>query len=518
MKRDLVFIKQTLDLERILQHYGYEFVRSKSSVKSRVYRKGDRRLSVIVDNSYSAKYFTDLDDPHFKGDIFKFLERMEQGNYRRIFEIIDEMLEQQGIIEKTAITPKSSIPPPPERSDVHSLLREKELHRIYRITPLTDTVYLKTRAIATEVLFSKEFVGRIKNVKTAANRNQYVNTGFPLYDREGNMVSMDIRNVGYKAFPEGERGAALWHSNFFFSTDRMIKADNGVEIPPATIGTVFRYDAECYIFTYGESGNEKRCKLSEHQFRTEFYEVPVHRIVISESAIDAISLKQLSPEWKGERRLYVATCGQPGTKQMAFIQQLINKHPQAQLVIAQDNDAAGLRFAINYLALQHPAENPDKKIIVHLTYNAIAGHHPSSIGVTNTLRLELRYPLASGARKAQAINEAFIGELNEEIRRFENRIVPNEPLIETRPDENMRNMITRFSFHFPNDSQSLTRILHRLIEEIERRQQQKLFHCICLNQDRKDLNDLLKVRNGNVLSSVDSLYLSKLPFNDNNDV
>lgn len=512
MKRDLVFIKQTLDLEHILQHYGYEFVRSKSSVKSRVYRKGDRRLSVIVDNSYSAKYFTDLSDPDFKGDIFKFLERMEQGNYRRIFEIIDEMLEQQGIIEKTETAPKSSIPPPAERSDVHSLLREKELYRIYRITPLTDTVYLEARAITTEVLFSKEFAGRVKNVTAAANHSQYVNTGFPMYDREGNMVSMDIRNVGYKAFPEGERGEALWHSNFFFSSGQMIKIENGIEIPSATIGTVFRLDAASYVFTYGELGNEKRVELSEPQFRAEFYEVPVHRIIVSESAIDAISLKQLSPEWDGERRLYVATCGQPGTKQMTFIQQLLRKHPQAQLVIAQDGDAAGLRFSINYLALQHPSEDPEKKIIPHLTYG-VSGHHKaeqSNIIATNKLHLELRYTLASGARKVQTKNEEFIRDLSREISRFDNRFLSNEQPIETRLDENMKYMITRFSFHFSNDVILMTQVLQWLTEEIERRQQQKLFHCVCLNRHQKDLNNLLKHQKGRALSSFDVLYLQKL--------
>lgn len=509
MKRDLAFIKQAVDLERILQHYGYEFVQAKSSAKSRMYRKGEQRLSVIMNSSFAAKYFTDLNDPYFKGDIFKFLERMEQGNYRRIFEIIDEMLEQPKISEPKDTVPQNSTVRTIERSDaeINPLLRQKELYRTYQLTPFTNTVYAEARAIDLKVLFSKEFVGRVQNVRAVADGSPYTNTGFPMYDLAGNMLSIDMRNAGYKAFPEGERGGAVWHSNFFFSSVKISKAENGTGVPPGTIGTAFRRDTSSYVFTHGELGNEKCIVVSEQQLKSEFYEVPVHRIVVSESAIDAISLKQLSPEWQGERRLYVATCGQPGTKQMVLIQHLLNQHPQAQLVIAQDGDTSGLRFAINYLSLRHPSEDPEKKILPHLTYGVIGDRQSEQLNVgINKLNLELRYPLASGARKARAVNEEFIAEMREKIHGFDNRSVP----IETRLDEDMKYMITRFSFHFSNDLTLMTWILHRLIEEIERRQCQKLFHCVCPAPHQKDLNNVLKARNGMVLPLQDLLYLPKL--------
>ena len=98
MKRDLEQIKRALDLEVVLQHYGYRFVKSKSSNVSRIYRKGEQRLSVIVDAGFAAKFFVDLNDPQFKGDIFKFMERMEHGNYRHIFETIELMMAQSGTL------------------------------------------------------------------------------------------------------------------------------------------------------------------------------------------------------------------------------------------------------------------------------------------------------------------------------------------------------------------------------------------------------------------------------------
>jgi len=75
-----------------------------------------------------------------------------------------------------------------------------------------------------------------------------------------------------------------------------------------------------------------------------------------------MSFKQLNPEAEGERRFYMATGGQPGSRQMGFVQKVLDRNPQAQFVIAQDGDNAGLRFAINYLALQHPAADPALRV------------------------------------------------------------------------------------------------------------------------------------------------------------
>jgi len=516
MKRDLNFIKHNLDLEQILQKYGYEFVPSKSSAKSRVYRKGEQRLSVIVDASFSAKYFTDLNDPYFKGDIFTFLERMEQGNYRRIFEVIDGILRPQSALEKKELIPKSinsaSVSKRPTVV-IDTILREKELYRIYRITPLTDTVYAEGRAITKEVLYSKEFIGRIQNVKAAVVNSKYLNTGFPMYDREGNMVSIDLRNIGYKAFPEGERGEALWHSNYFFSTYRSLKIENGADIPTGTIGTVYQSNAESFVFTYGELGKETRVNLSSEQIGKVFYKVPVHRIILSESAIDAISLKQLSPEWGGERRLYVATCGQPGVKQMAFLQDLLIQNPRAQLVIAQDGDSAGLRFAINYLALEHPCEHPEKKIIPHLTYDASGYQQSEKSDVIGSYKISLvlRYPLASGVRKARSANEEFVRELIYKMKQINNRAVLDEQSLETRLDENMKYLNTCFSVYLSSDTKLLAWVLCQLTEEIEKRQQQKLFHCVIPTQELKDFNNVLKERKGQPLFLSDSMFLLEPP-------
>lgn len=534
MTRDLSQIKQDLDLEIVLQHYGYQLDKKKSRPNDawRLYEtgiKGDKqRLAVAAVKDYGTKFFVDLNDPQFKGDIFKFMERMEHGNYRHIFQTIDSIMMQDGFAEKKRMVgPMIEVPANYFLKD--TLLREQDLYSKYQIAPLTDTEYLEGRAITKEVLFSKEFEGRIKNVAFDTGVIRHVNTAFPMYARDGNIASMDIRNLAYKAFPEGERGEALWHSNRFFEAKEALKGEKRQEIPQGTIGTIHRQDAKNVVFLYGESGEEKRVILNIEQAKIGFYEVPVQRIVISESAIDAISLKQLNPEQADERRFYVATGGQPGGKQVAFLQEILNRNPQAQLVIAQDGDNAGLRFAVNYLALDHPSENPEMKIKPYLTYSSPTNQQTKkteentesqeSVG-TNRLNLEVRYPLALGARKAQELNDGFIKDLVEDMNLFVKRYNTdlndkekkiNEFQRETMLDENMKYMITRTIIHFPNDTKLLTKALNRISDEIEKRQEQKLFQIVRPTRQQKDLNDVLTERNGQALPLSHNLKLPEPP-------
>ena len=535
MRRDLNQIKQELDLEVVLQHYGYQLDKKKSRPNDawRLYEtgvKGDKqRLAVAAVKGYGMKFFVDLNDPQFKGDIFKFMERMEHSNYRHIFQTIDSIMMQEGFAQKKLmVEPMIEVPASYFLKD--TLLREQDLYSKYQLAPLTDTDYLERRSIAKEVLFSKEFEGQIKNVVFDAGEIRHVNTAFPMYVRDGSIASMDIRNLAYKAFSEGERGEALWHSNRFFEAKEELKAEKGQEIPVArgTIGTIYRQDANNVVFSYGELGEEKRVILPINQAKTGLHEVPVQRIVISESAIDAISLKQLNPEQADERRFYVATGGQPGGKQVAFLQEILNRNPQAQLVIAQDGDNAGLRFAVNYLALDHPSENSEMKIKPYLTYSSPNQQikkteenteNKESMG-TNRLNLELRYPLALGARKAQELNEDFIKDLVEDMNLFVKRystdlndkeMKVNEFQRETMLDKNMKYMITRTDIHFPNDTKLLTKVLNRISDEIEKRQGQKLFQIVCPTRQQKDLNDVLRERNGQPLPPSHNLKLNDPP-------
>ena len=567
MVRDFDQIKRDLDLELVIQHYGYRLDTKKSRPGDawRIYEtglKGDKqRIAVAAIDGYSAKHFVDLNDTQgFRGDVFRFMERMEHGNYRNIFQVVDQIMQNPGFEQQVRqIQPLRAVSESYFLRD--TALRERELLDRYTVKPLTDSRYLEGRAISKETLYAPEFDGRIKNVSYTNPKtgNTLTNTAFPMYSQDGYIVSMDIRNTGFKSYPEGERGEALWHSNRFYETRQDVVVAGGNIIPAGTTGNVFRPDNQTVAFRYGSAGQDERVNLSVDDARGLFRELPLHRIVISESAVDALSFRQLNPEVEGERRLYVATGGQPGGKQTEFLQNLLNKNPQAQLVLAQDGDNAGIRFAINYLGLDHPAANPDWQIKPYITYSAparsalkkspqdstesnvselgrAADQEPnqSTTGQaekttelverpgSNKLQLEIRHPMVQESGAGQRANEQVIQKLVDDIHRFVKKHSFNDDPTDTerKVQEFQREtlldvqkglVITKTTILFPNESNLLVKTLNALTDEMERRQGQKLVEVVRPTKLQKDFNEVLKERNGEPLPVSHNLKLTDPP-------
>lgn len=555
MVRDFDQIKRDLDLELVIQHYGYQLDAKKSRPGDawRIYEtgiKGDKqRIAVAAIDGYSVKHFVDLNDTQgFRGDVFKFMERMEHGNYRNIFQVVDQIMQNPGFDkQKQQIQPLRAVSESYFLKD--TVLREQELHDRYAIKPLTDSRYLEGRALSKQTLYAPEFDGRIRNVSYTNPKTGHIltNTAFPMYSQDGCMVSMDIRNVGFKSYPEGERGEALWHSNRFYETRQSIAVAAGEPIPAGTMGNVFRPDARTISFRYEP---DKQVNLPVDEARGLFREVPIHRIVVSESAIDALSFRQLNPEADGERRLYIATGGQPGGKQTEFLQTILNKNPQAQFVMALDGDNAGIRFAINYLGLDHPAANPNWQIKPYITYSSPARsalHPASGNGAdvsdlvrpndpvkstdeantqerpgSNKLQLELRHPMVLESGLAQRSNEQVIQKLVDDIHRFVKKHSFNDDPTDTerKVQEFQREtlldvqkglVITKTTILFPNESNLLVKTLNTITDEIERRQGQKLFEVVRPTKLQKDFNEVLKERNGEPLPPSHNLRIAAPP-------
>ncbi len=567
MVRDFDQIKRDLDLELVIQHYGYQLDTKKSRPGDawRIYEtgiKGDKqRIGVAAIDGYSAKHFVDLNDTQgFRGDVFRFMERMEHGNYRNIFQVVDQIMQNPGFEQQVRqIQPLRAVSESYFLKD--TALRERELNDRYTIKPLTDSRYLEGRSVSKETLYAPEFDGRIKNVSYTNPKTGHVltNTAFPMYSQDGYIVSMDIRNVGFKSYPEGERGEALWHSNRFYEIRQDVAVAGGNVITAGTTGNVFRPDGQTVAFLYRRDGQDQRVNLPVDDARGLFREVPVHRIVISESAVDALSFRQLNPEEPGERRLYVATGGQPGGKQTEFLQALLNKNPQAQLVLAQDGDNAGIRFAINYLGLDHPATNPDWQIKPYITYSAPARSalnnspqnsteanvsrlvqteddssdvtQPSTdtaerTGVatpgSNKLHLEISHPMSGESGAGQRANEQVIQKLIDDIHRFVKKHSFNDDPADTerKVQEFQREtlldvqkglFVTKTTILFPNESNLLVKTLNALTDEIERRQGQKLFDVVRPTKLQKDFNEVLKERNGDPLPVSHNLRITEVP-------
>ncbi len=566
INRNFDQIRDELDLEMVLQHYGYRVDTKKSQPNSpwRIYETGapgdKQRLAVAALQGHKTKIFVDLNDSvNFRGDIFKFMEKMEHGNYRHIFEVVDRITMKDGYAQEKAKIP--SLRQIPENYFLKdTLLREQDLQQRYNIGPLTNTNYLNSRSLTLDTLYSPEFDGRIKNTAYQKEGKTIINTAFPLYARDGRIVSLDVRNSTYKAFPEGERGEAIWHSNRFYTTQKDITLTDGTQLPLGTAGTAYRTpDNQRIIFHIsGQVANDQRVELPLTMAKDVLREQPANRVVVTESAIDALSFKQLNPEQEGERRLYIATAGQPGGRQVGFIQDKLKENPSAQLVIAQDGDNPGLRFAINYIGLEHPAENPDLKIKPYITYSAPArsalredvagdwvnlasklsgaetGAKPLTLAEkpveegtkellgTNRLTLEVRYPIGENAQVGQQQNEQFIGKLINDLNLFirkydynndpadkESKVVEFQR--ESLFDSTSNRVVTRTVIHFPNDSVLLGKVLNYLTKEIETRQGHQLYQVVRPTRQQKDFNDVLQTRNGQPLPATHNLRIGEPP-------
>ncbi|MCY7358407.1 MAG: hypothetical protein LH609_13295 [Rudanella sp.] len=162
-----------------------------------IYERGEKgskeRLAVYTGDKYGQKMFVDMNDQRgWRGDVIKFLERVENGIYRNVFKAVDRIMSSADYeLEKSVTAPLRQV----KESLIDTKLREKDLHSRYSIAPLTDTRYLEGRSLRKDVLFSPEFDGRIKTVSyTSEKGTTHHNTAFPMYAQDGHLVSMDIRN------------------------------------------------------------------------------------------------------------------------------------------------------------------------------------------------------------------------------------------------------------------------------------------------------------------------------------
>ncbi|GAA4389285.1 toprim domain-containing protein [Hymenobacter koreensis] len=161
---------------------------------------------------------------------------------------------------------------------------------------LTDRSYLHGRGITDETLDSPAFQGRI----FTAQQNEHKNTAFPLYNEHG-LASVEQKNEHYKSL--------------------LPLPKNGIWVSHPTDGK----------------------------------DTPVERVVVSESAIDSLSHFQLKHGQDPKNTLYIATSGTPTEAQVSLIQRVIDKQQPREVVLANDRDAGGRQFNINYLNELQPA-------------------------------------------------------------------------------------------------------------------------------------------------------------------
>jgi hypothetical protein len=407
--RDINQIRERLDIELVLQHYGYEFNTRKGRPghKWRVYDQPDTgdRIMVVADSD-TKKMFHHMETGERGGAISFIMSREQETSMGpATWKRIDAILTGEGYAERRAkLEPMDGLIYP----ITDARLRQIDLVDRYQVQALKNPSYLTDRAITPDVLTNGTFNGRIKTAISSGEKNgksyAWENIAFPLCIESGQIVSLDMRNKNatgqtFKAFPKGTRGSAVWHSNPIYETKEPIihqpdahgrmLTEGGMNTPPGdaspggtetaqtrhiipegTRGTLYQSpNQKVVVFDYqDQQGQRAQTLIYPERVNTAFKRGQADRIVVCESPVDSISFHQLNPPLPGEHRLYVATCGTPGAGQKAHINTLLRQHPASQVIIAQDGDNAGIRFAINYLALSHPAADPANTIIPHIVY------------------------------------------------------------------------------------------------------------------------------------------------------
>ena len=215
VKRDFDQIRRELDMEVVLQQYGYQLSsKTKPNDVWRVYKSGlegdSQRFAVMTKPKSGYKGFVELNNTSLRGDVFEFI-KYKEGDYKSAFRRVDQLLGNPEFEQKVRqIEPLK--PPPPRQYLNDEKLRQSDLIEEYGVTLLSDqhSDYLTDkRGLAPATLRAPEFRHQILNTARAG----HVNIAFPLTSEKGNMLTLDMRNENFKSFPPGQKGDALWKSN-----------------------------------------------------------------------------------------------------------------------------------------------------------------------------------------------------------------------------------------------------------------------------------------------------------------
>lgn len=300
--QELDRFKQSIDLvDYATRRHGYDV--KKAGPRGQWHQLEKDGEMLIVARKGDHQVYLNPGDDRDSGSIIDFVKTRENQTLGQVRQTLRQYLgdPEQGWQGATSPLPPTYAPNPGEPGEV-----ETEAERRARLVAavmgthaaLTDRCYLHHRHLADETIDSPAFQGRV----FTSQQGNFRNTAFPLYNEHG-IATVEQRNEDYKHLLQLPK-TGVWVSH-----------------PTEGPGT------------------------------------PVQRLVVSESPVDAMSYHQLHHRGaEGQpNTLYVATSGTVTERQVELIQKLIDKQEPREVVLANDNDAVGRRFNINYLnELQAP--------------------------------------------------------------------------------------------------------------------------------------------------------------------
>ncbi|KAA5539641.1 toprim domain-containing protein [Adhaeribacter rhizoryzae] len=368
--QELDKFKQKIDLVEYAQRQGYQITaQGKRGDWQHLENNGEH---LIVSRKDNKQVYLNPGDDRDRGTIIDFVKTREHkslGEVRlHLREYLNEYPEPSpayNIARNDHHLNSFSVKPIRQSGQAISDLETAEEQRTRLIAEvlgirreLSDRSYLHSRALTDETIDNPAFKGRV----FTSQQNEFHNTAFPLYNENG-LTSVEQKNTGFKSL--------------------LALPKDGIWVSHPTLGK----------------------------------DTPIERLVVNESAVDAMSYHQL--KYDGKNTMYIATAGTVTEKQIELIQRVIDKQQPSEIVLANDRDAAGRKFNINYLNDLHPAR-PFREVANQEAYaeaESPIGWHGTLGKYHTNLRIEYHHASApEGAERVKLlVNQvARINSLQEE--------------------------------------------------------------------------------------------------------
>jgi hypothetical protein len=297
--QELDRFKQSIDLvDYATRRHGYDV--KKAGPRGHWHQLEKDGEMLIVSRKGDHQVYLNPGDDRDSGSIIDFVKTRENQTLGQVRQTLRQYLGEPEQGWQAATSPLPPAPAAYAPKPTGSTEMESEVERRARLVAavmgthasLTDRSYLHQRHLSDETIDSPAFQGRV----FTSQQGNFRNTAFPLYNEHG-IATVEQRNNEYKHLLQLPK-TGVWVSH-----------------------------------------------------PTEGKDTPVQRLVVSESPVDAMSYHQLHHRGaQGQpNTLYVATSGTVTERQVELIQKLIDKQEPREVVLANDNDAAGRRFNINYL-------------------------------------------------------------------------------------------------------------------------------------------------------------------------
>ncbi|QKG55014.1 toprim domain-containing protein [Hymenobacter sp. BRD67] len=307
--QELDRFKQSIDLvDYATRRHGYDV--KKAGPRGHWHQLEKDGEMLIVSRKGDHQVYLNPGDDRDSGSIIDFVKTRENQTLGQVRQTLRQYLGEsdQSTTPGWQAAPSPPLPAPaayaPKATEPADV--ETEAERRARLVAavmgthaaLTDRSYLHNRHLSNETIDSPAFQGRV----FTSQQGNFRNTAFPLYNEHG-IATVEQRNDDYKHL---------------------------LQLPKTGVWVSHPTDGK---------------------------DTAVQRLVVSESPVDAMSYHQLHHQGAPGQpnTLYVATSGTVTERQVELIQKLIDKQEPKEVVLANDNDAAGRRFNMNYLnELQTP--------------------------------------------------------------------------------------------------------------------------------------------------------------------